>query len=605
MQRTTKFLLFTLMSVAILAVLAFSASATIYVNDAKKQIFVESGRETLDNIYKEVEITDAKLWNVTGTEWILNYSIQINQTGILDLSKATNCNWLKLNNDSTVNVNISVLGKLFVNDTRISAWDQSEDALADEFDVYTPFPKPYILIISVDEVVDATHGEFNNATVEWLGWEETNEYGITWVDVGVVDPTGRVDECTFINNTVSVFLDGITKFEINDSTFTDTHDSHIKTTGTTTYIWINGTTFTGDNSPVSCNALETGVNDDYIFVNTCTVTDVSHGFDLSGDLGTFTSVDFVDCDYSAIGLDGNNNTFTTCTIGGTSAGWGVYMNSDGIDNVFEDCTIASSSNCFYLNYKSEVVVNNGSLICTGDHTIEAVDNCTIALYNVSDLYNNPTANRFTFHIESACALTYQGYWLVDTTAYQNLTATDAGWWATNFFEIPAGAWVGDSFRNYDVIRHFIEPSTGFANATLGTYTANNRIWTVDAEGATDLTQRIGGLTVGQRYYRYVDDVQVSDGVANANGFLNFPYTGTWTEHEFRLTLATIETGSPNYIAMISLVLLILVILGTAFAHGEFDEAFITLIVVAIIIAVIGVGLVFEIALYVEPLLGLF
>jgi len=574
-----------LLSLVAVAVLCVSANATVVVDDAKDIIWVSGGKETLDTIYANASVDDTKLWNVTGTTWVLNYSIQVNQSAILDLSKATNCDELRLNNDSAINVNITILGKLFVNDTLIRAWDVSEGAVADEFNVYTPFPKPYILIIPVDEVADATAGYFSNVTVEWLGWEETNQYGVTWVDVGTTDPLGSVDNCTFLNDTTGVFLDGVARFEIKDSVFNDTHYADIYITGTSSYIWVNDTTFTGDNAPVSCSAIQTGANDDYIYVNDCNITDVSTGLDISGDLGGFTNVDMWNCDYEGIGLDGNNNTFTTCIIGGSSAGWGVYMNSDGIDNVFEDCTIESSSNCFYLNYQSEVVVNNGSLICTGDHTIEAVDNCTIALYNVSDLYNTAT-NSYSFHIETACSLTYQGYWLPNVLATaMNITAQDTAWWSANIYEIPSIAYVGGTFRDVNVLPFYIEPNTGFANTTINTYGSATRRWTVTGNGSTTLSQRIGGLVNGVEYYRYVDGVHVSS-VTPTTNWANFHYSGGWSDHTFLLTTTSPQQTTTNYLintVVPIMVAVVLIIVGLALLiENPSKESLLALMIITII-----------------------
>jgi len=228
---------------ALLFVLAVGMTAqagiTVKGDADVKTITIDGEWYDLDKIWANGSTPmSLELWNQTGGVWELNFSIIVEGDAILQLApNATDpligCTWLKMNTTYPAGAinpsNITVEGKLFVNDTKITGWNWSTDTNNTDWEN----PRPYIYINCNSEAVDWGEAYFLNSTIGFLGYDRDNMYGITYEDGLNTAPVGCwMHNCTVMENFQGITFQGRSHMNVTNSHFNNTKESGITyTTG--------------------------------------------------------------------------------------------------------------------------------------------------------------------------------------------------------------------------------------------------------------------------------------------------------------------------------------------------------------------------------------
>ena len=503
---------------AILVVASYSASADVVVDHGNRVAYIEGGvNVTMWDIVEDASVTYGVLQNQTGGVWLLNYSLQVNETNGLQLSPST-CSWLKIDSSNTTyDAGIINKGTLWINDTNITGWDSTGGANA----TYNGSYRPYILSRNQggqDASLYAVRSTFG-----YLGSNSASKYGVT---IRGVHDRQTFDYCTFTYNYRGLNVEGTDYVSVNYSTFTsnnyeaihigngssinNSNNCHIYSTtinnvsnasaigihmgyvndsfimANITGISASGTGISinlSDSSRINISSSDIGSTSGsecgqygVYFVRTegSTLSDVDptymqYGFflnDVGSNLNTFTN-----CDPSYMTIHGihlataaHNNTFITCDpsyiTNGTSAPSGIFLDGAAIDNTFIGCEPTYCSHGFYIDDSNENVITSAN-VSYCNYSIyfnDATGSTTVTDFTATNPVNN-TGSKYSYDI-----------YLSDTSNNNTFynTALTGSTDATNHYGLYAtGTTRHNTFTGLNIT--YKEVALNFTSTTSGNY----------------------------------------------------------------------------------------------------------------------------------------
>jgi len=420
MKRIIGMIIFLVAILLFIGVMGLTAEATITVDNGAETITLTTDEYTLDEVWAADNVGNDNLTNLTNGIWRLNYSVIIDSGSLLiNPNDGFGCIWLRLgvNDTSKHNSNITVqgTGRIYVNDTMITGWNNTADANL----TWNSTFRPYIYIHSTGDVAPQPNASFNNSAIGYLGWDQDNQYGIVYEcgDIsGRYEPAGWMHNCTIIENFQGITFQGVTNMNVTNTWMNNTHESgitytidqvlghgshdgyigeHRIWTGTRESVAVdycsgdataNGIRLYGSDNMTMNNVNILDANTSGLTIDTCDNVDADGvtsylnteaPTDYNIHLTDVTNSYFDNCTaYSPEGTaDGGNwmltgtsysNNFTTCIGYNTTDYEDFFVDTDTHNNTFTDCVANNSNFGFYCigdNYNSfiDCVAHNHTL----------------------------------------------------------------------------------------------------------------------------------------------------------------------------------------------------------------------------------------------------
>lgn len=323
--------MFLLGLVLFIGAIGLTAEAGIVVDDTNKEIELSAGSYTLDDIWANASVGNDNLTNHTDGTWTANFSFVVEDDATLLLNPTdgeTGCTWLRLarkNESGKFNSHIDVQGKLYVNDTTITGWNNTGNCNQ----TWNGTFRPYIYILPTAHT-DSPWASFMNSTIGYLGYDIDNKYGIVYEDdlleSNDTDSQGWIHNCTVLENFIGVAFQGCANMNVTDSYFNNTKEVGI--------VYTTG------------GVIASGAHNGYV------------GDNLNTSLadGQYDGVTIVDCygDATAMGIrlaSSNNITFDDVTIINATTE-GLYVSScdnlNANNTLVYQCTNAADDYNIYL-----------------------------------------------------------------------------------------------------------------------------------------------------------------------------------------------------------------------------------------------------------------
>jgi len=362
-NRTLTVGLFLLGLLLLVVALGLTAEAGVSVDNGTRTITLTSGSFNMDTIWADGSVDNSKLMNYTDGRWLSNYSIVVDIDATLVISPndgPTGCSWLRLNASSNaswtgcINVTESggggIGGRLFVNDTMITGWNYTGDCNMSYVNLTTI--RPWIYVHGGYEH-NLTEAYFLNSTLGYLGYNQSERYGIVFRDVNVTGhyyPLGWMHNCTVLENYIGIAFQGVPRMNVTDSWFNDSKEVGIVyTVGTDFGGGQYGTYYYSDfghvgdnlNTSIPCQSpTRDGV--DVMHISGTTDPDGSNGIRLYyADNVTFNDVIINDSTNAGLvithceNLTINNTVVRFCTDAADE--YNIYMHSP------DNCTFTNST----------------------------------------------------------------------------------------------------------------------------------------------------------------------------------------------------------------------------------------------------------------------
>lgn len=219
MKKATKYLLFGLLALGALLVIANSASAAIDLGSQKgakngdgttaDTIFITGQKATIPDVYADADVTTAHLAEIASgaanSTYLLNCSIQVNESGILVIDAT--CDWLWLASIDGKIANITCYGRLFINGSMVTAMTYAVGGLNNSVNDTTyatgAKTRPSIRVNNSEGTGDSAFG-MSSARIAYLGGALNESYG------GVcINDTGGSPVFTASNTHISHCYNGL------------------------------------------------------------------------------------------------------------------------------------------------------------------------------------------------------------------------------------------------------------------------------------------------------------------------------------------------------------------------------------------------------------
>ena len=485
MLKKTKMILLGLFFLGLLIlVFTLNVSASIHVDETKELIYIYDDEHDMQEIMADASVTTAMLENLSGGNWLLNFSIQVNDTGSLVLTPDDHCVWLKMHDqDGTQLSNITVHGKFYANNTMITSWNRTAGENSTGWDVY----RPYIYIAPLTDA-DDTHAEFNTCQIGYLGFNEDNKYGIVYEDTEGLDPTGHMYDCTVEKNHIGIDFQGCSYMWVNDTNFNGSYYVGM--------VWTTSDDGSGEGSDQGganeVNITNTGgttfadgmrtLSSDHLTFKNMTIDTVTNGgdgwhMDTAGDQHTAHFIDISNC--AGWGMNVHNPgagftngdykwvTITDCTLGGVNF-------STSNTNSFYDFTITNCNygfqfvECHNDTFDTGVISRDSALSDPYGFHFKYEKDTSISNYNI-------TRTNYSIYIDESGTDDSHDMDIDNTTFYQigySGTYIDADCHHINFYDMTVfmedpdvGVWacaydIGGSVHNITYMRGTIEEVGG-------------------------------------------------------------------------------------------------------------------------------------------------
>jgi len=385
MQKSLKTGLFLLAVSLFMGLAVATAQAAISVDGTEKTITLTTNTYTLDDIWDDANVGNDNLTNYTdlgiGTGiWRANFSIIV-ESGTLLLNPndgATGCTWLKLavKNESgkgNSHINVTGQGKLYVNDTMITGWNNTGDCNL----TWNGTFRPYIYVISSTDA-GQPNVTFLNSMIGYLGWDRDNQYGIVY-ECGNIsnvrcEPSGWMHNCTVMENFIGIDFQGVENMNVTNTWMNNTHEVGIVYTVDGDFAHGAHGGYIGDHPTWTNRASYTSVSIDY-----CSGDPTAMGIRLcNSDNITMNQVNIQDANTSGLWVESCDNltaNATTCYLNTNAASdCNIYL-LNVTDSTFTNCTAYSPSGA----------ANGGNWNLTGSGTCR--NNFTKCLAYASDTYD--------------------------------------------------------------------------------------------------------------------------------------------------------------------------------------------------------------------------